>query len=71
MPQSEYGNRDGLADRLSLWADRLGRDKTLPWIGLGIVADLITAAAVLNGEPEALPVEDWETEFQKQTEYDL
>lgn len=48
---SEFGMRSGLTDRLKEWADRLGRDKSLPWVGLGLIADLEAAAAVLNGEP--------------------
>lgn len=52
MPQPKYGARDGLEARLTDWAERLSRDKTLPWIGLGMIADLKAAAAALRGEEE-------------------
>jgi hypothetical protein len=61
MPIPKYGTEEGLADRLDTWADRLGRDKTLPWIGLGIIADLRAAAAKISGQPIKTP----------QAEYDL
>lgn len=61
MPQPLYGSREGLPDRLHEWVERLGKDKTLPWIGLGLIADLKTAVAVLNGAPET----------PKNVEYDL
>lgn len=45
-----YGQQDGLADRLAEWARRLSTDKTLPWIGTGLIADLNAAAAAVRGE---------------------
>lgn len=56
-----YGDRHGLSESLLKWADRLSKDKSFPWPGTGIIADLRTAAAVLNGEPEK----------PKTVEYDL
>lgn len=45
---TEYGTPAGLAERLRGWIDRLGRDKTLPWPGLGIIRDLEAAVQLLN-----------------------
>lgn len=58
--KSKYGARDGLADRLEDWVRRLGTDRSLPWAGTGLLADLQTAADVLKGKAEI-----------KQAEYDL
>lgn len=72
MAQPAYGAREGLADRLAQWAEQLSRNKQYPWIGTGIIADLKTAAAALDGRPvkvsEPEP-EAWEIAAQK--EYDL
>ena len=51
MPGRSYGDRDGLSKSLRVWADRLGRDKTLPWAGSGLIADLESAADALDGVP--------------------
>jgi hypothetical protein len=40
-----------LADRLENHAEQLARNKSLPWLGLGLHTDLRAAAAVLRGEP--------------------
>jgi hypothetical protein len=62
--QSPHGKRDaGLSDRLRDFVDRLGRDKTLPWVGLGLIADLKAAADEIDGKPEIVPA--------KTVEYDL
>lgn len=61
MPQPLYGAREGLPDRLDAWVKRLGEDRSLPWAGLGLIADLKTAAAMLSGKPET----------PKNVEYDL
>lgn len=52
MSQPKYGAREGLADRLDDWIHRLGTDRSLPWPGLGLIADLRTARNVLAGVPE-------------------
>lgn len=48
MYQSPYGRPRGLAKRLADMAARMGTDRALPWLGLGIVEDLIMAASILN-----------------------
>jgi hypothetical protein len=46
-----FGKPEGIEKRLAMWANQLGRDKTYPWIGLGIIDDLKCAAEMLGGEP--------------------
>lgn len=60
MPLPNYGAREGLADRLEDWIDRLAKDKTLPWPGLGLILDLQTAADTLNGKPEKPKIEEYD-----------
>lgn len=43
-----FGKEEGLARRLAMWANSLGKNKMYPWLGLGIVDDLICAARVLG-----------------------
>lgn len=45
---SPYGKAEGLRDRLQDWIKRLSEDKSLPWIGLGLIADLNAAVAALD-----------------------
>jgi hypothetical protein len=40
-----------LANRLEEHAESLARNKSLPWLGLGLHNDLRAAAAVLRGQP--------------------
>lgn len=56
----QYGDRDGLADSLLVWVERLSKDKGFPWPGTGLLADLKAAAAVINGEPEEPKKQDLE-----------
>lgn len=81
-----FGKPEGLGKRLAMWANSLGRNKSYPWLGLGIVDDLKAAARMAGVEPDdiypteifthrAAPVveaekEDWE-KIPVATEYDL
>ena len=47
--KSQYGQPEGLRDRLGEWANRLGNDKSLPWAGLGLIADLEAAVRHMDG----------------------
>lgn len=78
MPLPQYGAREGLADRLIDWTERLARDKSFPWTGTGLLADLKAAAEMISGKPaksepqeEGKTWEEWETQFTKTQEYDL
>lgn len=46
-----YGQREGLPERLGAAAENLARNKSLPWLGLGLYEDLLAAAAALKGQP--------------------
>lgn len=54
--ESPHGKPEGLADRLEAAADALGRNKILPWLGLGLHTDLLAAAVALRaaGNPPAV-----------------
>ena len=67
----KYGKPEGLAERLEDWATRLSSDKSLPWAGLGLMLDLITAARIISGKPQDPEPEAWEIEAKKALEFDL
>lgn len=58
MYVSPFGKPEGLSKRLDKWASDLGKNSTYPWVGLGLIADLKAAAAVIDGRP--IPDEDQE-----------
>ena len=45
---SPYGRFEGLPERLQDWIARLGRDRSLPWAGLGLINDLEAVVKLLN-----------------------
>ena len=45
---SPYGQLRGLPQRLAQWRARLGTDRTLPWVGTGLIADLEATMRLLN-----------------------
>lgn len=45
---SPYGHLSGLRHRLRRALDRLGTDRSLPWVGLGLVNDLEVTLQLLN-----------------------
>lgn len=53
----QYGKREGLAERLIEHIKRLGTDRTLPWVGLGLIDDLYAASAAISGKAEKKIVE--------------
>lgn len=53
MENRPYGKPEGLADRLLEHIDRLGTDKQLPWVGLGLIDDLRCASEQLRGPTRA------------------
>lgn len=67
--ESPYGKRLGLRERIADWVEQLGTDKTLPWVGLGLIADLRLVAEVL---PEKLePGAEFDMTKPKIVEFDL
>jgi len=49
-----FGKPDGLGKRLAMWANSLARDRQYPWMGSGLVDDLICAAEQLGEDPRTL-----------------
>ena len=47
-----FGKPEGIEKRLAYWAWQLGHDKTLPWVGLGLIDDLECACRMFGGDPE-------------------
>lgn len=45
---SPHGHLSGVRERLRRWIDRMGRDRSLPWVGLGFVKDLEVILQLLN-----------------------
>lgn len=45
---SPHGHLVGLRGRLRRWVERVGTDRSLPWVGLGLVADLEVLMRLLN-----------------------
>lgn len=45
-----FGIPDGIEKRLLMWRRQLATDKTFPWIGTGLVADLECAAKMLGAD---------------------
>lgn len=45
---SPHGHLVGLRGRLQRWVERMGTDRSLPWVGLGLVADLEVLMRLLN-----------------------
>lgn len=65
----KFGQKDGLADRLDAHAERLAKDKSTPWLGMGLYDDLRAAASVIRGKPQTF---DYGREIEKPTlEFDL
>lgn len=47
-PPRNYGDVRLLAQRFAYFRDRMSNDKTLPWVGLGLIADLEVAVRLLT-----------------------
>lgn len=45
---SPFGNLYGLSARLAIWEEGLRVDKSLPWVGLGLHADIAAAVGELR-----------------------
>lgn len=64
MPRDRrYGKIAGLRERIDEWMHDLSHDKSLPWVGLGLIDDLEAMARFMDGErTDPAPVEE-EDEF--------
>lgn len=45
---SPYGQLRGLRERLAAWRTRMCTDRSMPWLGTGIIADLEAVMRLLN-----------------------
>lgn len=44
------GEPEGLGKRLAYWANQLSRDRSFPWVGLGLIEDLKCAARLQGAD---------------------
>jgi hypothetical protein len=78
--QSNFGHAEGIEKRLVYWRRQLERNKEYPWLGTGLLKDLVCAAKLLGADVsefmqpdhdqptfEVIPAEP----VQQQIEYDL
>lgn len=49
-----FGSRTGLQNRLAYWANQLSMSTTYPWVGSGLIDDLLCASRTLGADPLAL-----------------
>lgn len=47
-----FGKPENLEKRLAMWVAQLSMDKSLPWVGLGLIDDLKCACRILGGDPD-------------------
>jgi hypothetical protein len=69
-----FGQPENIEKRLAMWVAQLSMNKSLPWVGLGIVDDLKCACRMLGGDPDKRYPDMRKSkppEPAKVTEYDL
>lgn len=80
MAQQSFGMPEGLEKRLVMWRRQLANDRRFPWIGSGLLDDLVCAAKLLGANVSEFerPDEDQQTfdilpaePTQQNLEYDL
>lgn len=47
-----FGKPEGIEKRLAMWVTRFSTDKSIPWVGMGVVDDLKCACRMLGGDPD-------------------
>lgn len=50
MSDRPYGQINGLPERVAAWVGRMKYDKTLPWVGSGLVSDMEAVVRLLSLE---------------------
>lgn len=80
MAERSFGIVEGLEKRLVMWRRQLSIDKRYPWIGSGILDDLVCAAKMLGADVSEFERPDTEQRVfdiipaepeQQNLEYDL
>lgn len=49
-----FGKSENIEKRLAMWVNGLSTDKSLPWVGLGLIDDLKCACRMLGGNPDKI-----------------
>lgn len=47
-----FGKPEGIEKRLAMWYNQLARDKSYPWVGLGLLDDIKCACRMLGGDAD-------------------
>lgn len=68
MYERPFGNPEDIEKRLLTWRRQLGRDKFYPWVGTGLLDDLVCAAKLLGADVSEFEKPD---DRQQEMEYDL
>lgn len=63
-----FGKPEDIEKRLVAWRRQLGMDKSLPWVGLGLLDDLVCAAKMLGADVSEFEEPDKD---QSTLEFDL
>lgn len=50
MIEKNFGHPEGIEKRLVMWRRQLDVDRRYPWIGTGILDDLVCAAKLLGAD---------------------
>lgn len=76
-----FGKPENIEKRLAMWVNGLCTDKSLPWVGLGLIDDLKQACRMLGGDPDKIYPDtrksmrtlsaQMQSEPEASTEYDL
>jgi hypothetical protein len=68
-----FGKPENIEKRLAMWSVQLGTDKSLPWVGLGLIDDLKCACRMLGGDPDKryADIRKPKPAPEPQVEYDL
>lgn len=51
-PNRCFGKPEGIEKRLAMWVTRFSTDRSIPWVGMGVVDDLKCACRMLGGDPD-------------------
>lgn len=61
-----FGVPEDIEKRLVTWRRQLGQDKSFPWVGCGLLDDLVCAAKMLGAD-----VSEFEQKNSAQPEFDI
>ena len=67
-PERLFGHPENIEKRLVAWRRQLAMDKSYPWVGTGLLDDLVCAAKLLGADVSEFEAPD---PRQQKLEYDL